>query len=60
MVRLCASGTLTDTVQVLSCTLTFYLAVYTVIVGGDSEFLRIIEDPDNRGSDNRGSTVLCV
>ena len=26
-VRLCASGTLTDAVPVLSCTLTFYLAV---------------------------------
>ena len=44
------------------CTLTFYLAVYihvyyTVIVGRASEFIPIIRDPDNQGSDNRGSTV---
>ena len=42
-VCLCASGTLTDVVPVLSFTLTFYLAVYTVIVGGASEFIWIIE-----------------
>ena len=32
--------------------------IYTVIAGGASEFIRIIGDPDNRGSDNRGSTVV--
>ena len=55
-VRSCASGTLTDAVPVLSCTFNF-LSGGTVIVGGASEFIRIIGDPDNRGSDNRGSTV---
>ena len=27
-------------------------------VGGDREFVRIIESPDNRGSDNQGCTEL--
>ena len=34
-----------------------FLSGGTVIVGGASEFIRIIEDPDNRSSDNQGSTV---
>ena len=51
-VRLCASSTLTDAVPVLP-----FLSGGTVILGGVSEFIRIIGDPDNRGSHNRGSTV---
>ena len=34
-----------------------FLSGGTVIVGVASEFIWIIGDPDNRGSDNRGSTV---
>ena len=34
-----------------------FLSGGTVIVGGASKFIRIIGDPDNRGLDNRGSTV---
>ena len=37
-----------------------FLSGSTVIVGGTSEFIRIIGDPDNRGTDNRGSTVDCL
>ena len=29
-----------------------FLSGSTVIVGGASDFIQIIEDPDNRGSDN--------
>ena len=34
-----------------------YVNTY-IIVSGTSKFIQIIEDPDNRCPDNRGSTVL--